>query len=245
MFLLPERSKKLSKNRSNRCLNRQETSSKLESSSLQNIAFATPKHHATEGRTYASNPQASKTLASPLAFPCLAGSCLLPLASYSFLCFLSSCSISFPVFSDALPLLSAGVGGYVCIHKVLAITPGQARSCRVETDMVVESLGKWQSLAQHLICRYSVCWLQWAKAWFIHCFFNQSRTGERSACWSSHLVQVKKLKRSIRVPFLAKMTIVCLAGGIVGMIIMFAQWIVWLVAARNSTVWIIMNMSTV
>ena len=37
-------------------------------------------------------------------------SCLLPLASYSFLCFLSSCSISCPLFSDALPLLSAGVG---------------------------------------------------------------------------------------------------------------------------------------
>ena len=125
---------------------------------------------------------------------------LLPLASYSFLCFLSSCSISFPLFSDALPLLSAGSADmYVYIKCWLAITPGQAHSCRVETDMVVESLGKWQSLAQHLICRYSVCWLQWAKAWFIHCFFNQSRTGERSACWSSQ--QVKKLKRSIRFLF--------------------------------------------
>ena len=34
-----------------RFLNRQETSSKLQPSSLQTVGFATAKHHATEGRT--------------------------------------------------------------------------------------------------------------------------------------------------------------------------------------------------
>ena len=79
MFLLPERSKKSSKTRSNRCLNWQETSSKLESSSLQNIAFATPKHHAIEGRTYASKPP---SLQNPGFAACFSMSCwLLPLSS--------------------------------------------------------------------------------------------------------------------------------------------------------------------
>ena len=122
MFLLPERSKKSSKNRSNRCLNWQETSSKLESSSLQNIAFATPKHHATEGRTYASNPQSSKTLASPLAFPCLAGSCLFPVASCLLLfsvLFIFLLHLFSPLLWRAPPVVGR-VGGYVCIHKVLA-----------------------------------------------------------------------------------------------------------------------------
>ena len=61
-----------------------------------------------------------------LLLPAIVCSCILPLASCSFSCFLASCSIfchlascflascSFacPLFSAALPLLSAGVGGY-------------------------------------------------------------------------------------------------------------------------------------
>ena len=87
---------------------------KLKLSSPQDVAFATPRHHATEGRAYASN-LASHQKAGFAA--CVSMSCwLLPLSSsflYAFLCFLSSWSISWPLLSDALPLLSAGVGGYL------------------------------------------------------------------------------------------------------------------------------------
>ena len=47
-------------------LNRQETSSKLQPSNLQNLGLATPKHHATEGRT---RPSACRCLWTLLSEP--------------------------------------------------------------------------------------------------------------------------------------------------------------------------------
>ena len=108
-------------------------SPKWQPSSLQNLGLATAKHHATEGRpclTSFSEPWRLAKLPKRTPLPdCLpklpkrtpkAGWRLRPAAGLpGFLVpwFLELAACVLPLFSDALPLLLAGVGGYTTLIR--------------------------------------------------------------------------------------------------------------------------------
>jgi hypothetical protein len=109
-------------------LNPQETSSKWQPSSFQNLGLATAKHHGTEGRIVPSAngclcltllSERTRNYSSSLWYLVASGIVLSGfLASCAGPCFLlvlhalASCFLACPFFSNALPLLSPGVGGF-------------------------------------------------------------------------------------------------------------------------------------
>jgi len=84
----------------------QETKSKLELSSPQDVAFATPKHLCQQPR------KPPKGWLRRLLFHVLLALAS-SLALFTLFCAIYLLGHHWPLLSDALPLLSAGVGGYL------------------------------------------------------------------------------------------------------------------------------------